>query len=146
MYYQNNLPCCRQSSSEPFSEMSTAYGMTPHSQTMPAYPPSPLIGTVLPTGMPTGPAIAPMPIQTPPQSVPTTVKDTIYTPGYLRTQIGRKMRVEFLIGSGTLIDRIGTLVGVGASYILIRPLESDDVLMCDIYSIKFVTVYDAAVR
>jgi hypothetical protein len=72
---------------------------------------------------------------------PATVQSTLYTPGFLRTQIGRQMRVEFLIGTnGPLVDRTGTLIGVGASYILLRPVESDDVMMCDIYSIKFVTI------
>jgi hypothetical protein len=64
-----------------------------------------------------------------------------FVPGFLRTQIGRKVRVEFLIGTGTTTDRIGTLVGVGASYILIRLEETDDILMADLYSIKFVTFY-----
>ena len=72
--------------------------------------------------------------------MPTTVESTLFTPGFLRTQIGRKVRVEFLIGTNNLTDRTGTLVAVGASYILIRPIESDDLMMCDIYSIKFVTI------
>lgn len=102
----------------------------------------------LPTGLPTGPA----PSQIPPAAVtPTTIGGTVapqtvmssqYIPGYLRTQIGQQVRVEFLIGTnGPLIDRIGTLVGVGASYILLRPQDSDDLLMADLYSIKFVTTY-----
>jgi hypothetical protein len=73
--------------------------------------------------------------------VPSTVQSTMYTPGFLTTQIGKLMRVEFLIGTnGPLIDRVGTLIAVGASYILLRPTGSDDLLLCDIYSIKFVTI------
>ena len=64
----------------------------------------------------------------------------MFTPGFLRTQIGRKMRVEFLLNQGPLVDRTGTLLAVGASYILLRLIESDDIMMCDIYSIKFVTI------
>jgi len=72
--------------------------------------------------------------------LPTTVESVLFTPGFLRTQIGRRVRVEFLIGTNNLTDRTGTLVAVGASYILIRPIDSDDLMMCDMYSIKFVTI------
>lgn len=71
----------------------------------------------------------------------TTVDSIMFTPGYLRTQIGKTIRVEFLIGNNMLVDRMGTLVAVGASYIIIREIEQDDLLLCDIYSIKFVRIY-----
>ncbi len=73
---------------------------------------------------------------------PTTVESPYYTAGFLKNFIGKNMRVEFLIGtSGALVDRTGELVEVGASYIVLRPLLSDDLLMADLYSIKFVTIY-----
>ena len=72
---------------------------------------------------------------------PLTTLSPLYTPGFLRTQIGRTVRVEFLVGTSGLTDRFGTLIGVGASYILIQEAESDDILLCDIYSIKFVRFY-----
>jgi hypothetical protein len=50
------------------------------------------------------------------------------------------MRVEFLLGTNLLTDRTGTLVAVGASYIVLRLVDSDDLMMCDIFSIKFVTI------
>lgn len=68
-------------------------------------------------------------------------QDVNYTQGYLKTQIGKRVRIEFLIGTGMLTDRIGTLLEVGISYVVIQPTETDDLLMCDIYSIKFVTIY-----
>jgi len=77
---------------------------------------------------------------TPGTQVPVTVENPLYTAGFLRTQIGRRIRVEFLLGTNLLTDRSGTLVAVGASYILIRLVDSDDLMMCDIYSIKFVTI------
>jgi hypothetical protein len=58
----------------------------------------------------------------------------------LREQIGKLMRVEFLIGTTNLTDRIGILEDVGASYILLRSIESDNLIYCDIYSIKFITI------
>ncbi len=68
-------------------------------------------------------------------------QDVLYTQGYLRTQIGKKVRIEFLIGTCSLNDRVGTLLEVGISYVIIRPIETDDKMLCDIYSIKFVTIY-----
>ena len=71
----------------------------------------------------------------------TPVLDIEYTQGYLKTQIGKRVKVEFLIGTNMLIDREGTLVDVGISYIIINEVETDDLLLCDIYSIKFVRFY-----
>lgn len=74
--------------------------------------------------------------------MPQTLENKYYTPGYLKTQIGKLVRLEFLIGTtGPLIDRIGTLLDVGASYVLIQPIASNDTLLTDLYSIKFVTIY-----
>jgi hypothetical protein len=73
------------------------------------------------------------------QPEPLTLTSTEYLNGFLRTQLGRRVRVEFLIGTGTLLDRTGTLVGVGANYINLRLIESDDVMTADFFSIKFIT-------
>jgi len=130
-------------------------GSTPLVPNQQALPVLPVGMPTLPTGMPTGPTPTPltsvnqigtsagqMMAAPPGEQAPQTLQSLLYTPGFLRSQIGRRMRVEFLIGTnGPLIDRIGTLVGVGASYILLRPVDSDDLLLCDIYSIKFVTIY-----
>lgn len=85
------------------------------------------------------PSTAPQPLA---MQTPTTVESPYYTAGFLRNFIGKSMRVEFLIGtSGALVDRTGELVEVGASYIVLKPAFSDDLLMCDLYAIKFVTIY-----
>lgn len=115
--------------------------------------------TVLPpTGLPTGPTSGPTPFslfgQNPPtlsdnlspitqlnQPAPVTTESLQYFNGFLRTQIGRKVRVDFLIGTNTLLDKAGTLLGVGANYILLQEEQTDDLIVCDYYSIKFVTVY-----
>ncbi len=61
---------------------------------------------------------------------------------YLQQHIGHNMRVQFLIGSdGTLVDRTGVLVEVGETFIVLQPTDTDDLLMCDLFSIKFVTIY-----
>ncbi|MDF2674759.1 MAG: hypothetical protein K0R09_3027 [Clostridiales bacterium] len=64
-----------------------------------------------------------------------------YTQGYLRTKIGARVKIEFLIGTNMLVDREGTLTQVGISYVIIREIDTDDDLLCDIYSIKFVRFY-----
>lgn len=71
---------------------------------------------------------------------PEILTNNIYTPAFLRGQIGKLVRVEFLIGTNNLVDRIGILEDVGASYILLRSLESNTTIYADIYSIKFVTI------
>ena len=73
-------------------------------------------------------------------NIPEILRNNIYTPAFLREQIGRLMRVEFLIGTNNMVDRIGVLQDVGASYILLRSVENDSLIYCDIYSIKFITI------
>ncbi len=112
---------------------------------------------VMPTGMPAGqyytypghqlasvPAqqITSVPAPPPPAEIaPQTLTSVMYTPGYLKTQIGRKVKIEFLIGTNLVVDREGTLVDVGASYVIIQETETDDLLLADLYSIKFVKFY-----
>lgn len=70
------------------------------------------------------------------------IQDTNYTQGYLRTQIGKRVRATFLLGTGTLQDRTGILESVGISYIILRNEETNTKEMADIYSIKFVVIFD----
>ena len=72
--------------------------------------------------------------------VPETVTNELYTPAFLRQHIGKLVRVEFLIGTNYLEDRTGILVEVGARYIVLRSIQDGNLLYCDIYSIKFVTI------
>ena len=65
-----------------------------------------------------------------------------YTQGYLKTQIGKRVRVTFLIGTNLIQDRTGTLLQVGISYIILRETDTNSKVLCDIYSIKFVNIYD----
>lgn len=74
--------------------------------------------------------------------MPEVLKNPIYTPGFLRTQIGKLMRVVFLIGSSSLDDRVGILEEVGASYIVLRSVEGNIKLYGDLYAIKFITISD----
>lgn len=95
----------------------------------------------MPTGMPAGGVTGTAPITPFNQPIPVTTESTLYINGFLRTMIGRKVTVDFLIGTNTFTDRTGTLLAVGADYIVLNEVETDDILVCDFFSIKFVTVY-----
>ncbi len=73
--------------------------------------------------------------------MPVTTESLQFMNGFMRTQIGRRVTIEFLIGTNTLTDRTGTLLAVGADYILINEVETDDILLCDFYSMKFIKFY-----
>lgn len=73
------------------------------------------------------------------ESTPETLTNPIYIPGFLRQNIGRWMRVEFLIGN-TMTDRVGVLTEVGASYILLHSIDPNSYILCDMFSIKFVVI------
>ncbi len=59
----------------------------------------------------------------------------------LRDNVGEYVDVEFLIGTGALVTRSGYLNTVGVSYIVLFEDKLDRYMICDIYSIKFVTFY-----
>ena len=72
---------------------------------------------------------------------PVTAESIQYLNGFIRTQIGRRIRVTFLIGSNMTEEKEGYLLGVGANYILMNELDTDDLTACDFYNIKFITFF-----
>lgn len=64
-----------------------------------------------------------------------------YLNGYLRTQIGKYVKAEFLVGSTNIAVKYGKLTGVGLNYILIENPATGDVSACDFYNIKFFTTH-----
>ncbi len=75
----------------------------------------------------------------PERPIPETVQSTLFVPGYLQTQIGKLMRVDFLIGN-SVESRTGRLAEVGAAYIILQQLNVHT--MCDLFSIKFAVIID----
>lgn len=65
-----------------------------------------------------------------------------YTPAFLKTQIGKRVEAQFIIGTDLYVDKSGTLIDVGIDYIIIRETNSNNRVLCDMYSLKFVTFYD----
>ncbi len=80
-------------------------------------------------------------VEIPIQPGPPVLKDTKYLQGYLRENIGRYVRIDFLIGTNTLIDKAGELIDVGIDYVILREAETDDYDIGDLYSIKFVKIF-----
>lgn len=72
---------------------------------------------------------------------PVTRESIQYLNGFIRTQIGRRVSIDFLIGSNNIETKSGYLLAVAANYILINELDTNDVTACDFYNIKFIRFY-----
>ncbi len=81
-------------------------------------------------------AYAPNPVLNVPG--PPSVMDPGYIPGYLRTQIGKKVRAEFVFDN-LFLDKTGILKEVGYNYFVLEDLGTKAMVMCDLYSARFVT-------
>lgn len=66
-----------------------------------------------------------------------TCPDMLYD--FLSSHIGKLLRVDFLIGD-RLESRKGKLLNVGKEYIVLKLFQNGCTVICDINSIKFVTV------
>ena len=67
------------------------------------------------------------------------LSDTAYLPAFLKTAIGKLVRVESLIG-GCLESRVGILLEAGADYIVLKLYRGCSTMICDASSIKYITV------
>lgn len=155
-----SVPLCPGCGPGMYTDQTGMQGQGIMPMTQPMVPPRQDLLAQMPTGIPGGSALgtAPLmqqgmrqqtmapsqdlaPIMPWNQPIPVTTESLMYMNGFMRTQIGRRVTVEFLIGTNTLVDKTGTLLAVGANYILINEIESDDILLCDFYSIKFMKFY-----
>jgi len=111
--------------------------MQPQTQAQPQMPimPPPF---EQPENIPTQPISAPVFYEELPE---TPAMSTEYTQGFLETQIGQRVKIEFLLGSNILTDRTGILQEVGISYVVLFDTLTNTLLLCDIFSIKFVRFY-----
>ena len=57
----------------------------------------------------------------------------------LQENVGNYVIVEFLIGTGSLTSRQGQLYYVGAQFLVLYDEFEDRFVVCDIFSVKFVT-------
>lgn len=74
-------------------------------------------------------------------AIPVTNESIQYLNGFIRSQIGRRVSVEFVVGTDTIIEKEGYLVAVGANFILLSELTGDDIIACDFYNLKFIKFY-----
>lgn len=137
-----------------FPAMSTETSVTaPAAETIPGQPDPPFLSETAVTA--TGSGVIPEPIlpEAPQFQVPNNpllppgyqesinYENLQYLNGFLRTQIGKYMRVEQLVGSNMLEDRYGYLIGVGVNYILLQEQGTGNVSALDYYNIKYVYIY-----
>jgi hypothetical protein len=73
-------------------------------------------------------------------AAPPVITNTAYLQGFLKSQIGKFMKVNFLLGTGTFIDKEGILQEVGIDHIVLREVATDTDVVADLYSIKFVEI------
>ncbi len=81
-------------------------------------------------------AYAPNPIFNVPG--PPSVMDPGYIPGYLKSQIGKKVRAEFVF-TNLYLDKTGILKEVGYNFFVLEDNATGAMIMCDLYSARFVT-------
>lgn len=72
---------------------------------------------------------------------PPPVMNKNYIPGYLTSLIGKVVRAEFIVGTNSFLDKAGRLIEVGVNYFVLEDLLSGALIMCDLYSVKFVNVF-----
>ena len=60
----------------------------------------------------------------------------------LQQNIGVYVVCEFLIGTQNIQMKDGLIYAVGVNFLTLYQEEYDTYVMCDIYSLKFVTFYD----
>ena len=63
-----------------------------------------------------------------------------FIPYYLASNIGKNVRAEFIVGTNQYVDKTGMLTEVGINYFVLRDVNSRTDIMCDLYSVKFVTI------
>lgn len=71
---------------------------------------------------------------------PPTMTEPYYIPNYLARNIGKNVRAEFVVGTSQFMDKSGILREVGVNYFVLEDYISHALIMCDLYSVKFVTI------
>ncbi len=63
-----------------------------------------------------------------------------FIPYYLASNIGRAVRAEFIVGTSQYVDKAGVIKEVGVNYFVLYDTNARADIMCDLYSVKFVTI------
>lgn len=115
----------------------TATPISPNVQTPPGYSGAPITPNMQnPPAGPYLPLNPPMPMY---QEGPPTLQSD-YIPGFLASIIGRNVKAEFIVGTSQYVEKTGKLVDVGVNYFVLQDINSRTNIMCDLYSVRFVTI------
>jgi hypothetical protein len=97
--------------------------------------------------------VTPQPTRPMPQAQPSEQPDFVqgpppsaevgYIPYFLTQNIGKSVRAEFIIGNNQYADKTGILLEVGINYFVLDDVGSRTHIMCDLYSVKFVTILNS---
>ena len=58
----------------------------------------------------------------------------------MRTQVGRNATIQFSVGDNNLVEKRGRILAVGDDYILLDEEGTGNILVCDFYNIRFVSL------
>lgn len=114
----------------------------PQQQTQSISPMTP-IGPYTDPSTPLSPSI-PSPYSAPitpsTQQGPPPVTESDYIPGFLASNIGRNVKAEFIVGTSQYVEKVGKLIRVGVNFFVLQDINSRTNIMCDLYSVRFVTI------
>ena len=71
--------------------------------------------------------------------IPETLTNPVFLPAYLKNHIGKLVKIESLVGD-CLQARVGTLLQVGADFIVIKLNQNCSSMVIEGRSIKFITI------
>lgn len=59
----------------------------------------------------------------------------------LQSSLGEYVVIEFLIGTSNLTEKSGLLYAVGNNFVTLYDIKNGQYIVCDLFSVKFVTIY-----
>lgn len=68
--------------------------------------------------------------------------ESTYITGYLCGHTGRYIRMEFLFGEQTHVEKTGILREVGRNYIVMQEMGTENMIVCPLDKIKFINIYN----
>lgn len=61
---------------------------------------------------------------------------------FLTQNVGREVVITFLIGTQNTTQRSGEIYFVGSTYVVLHDVKNSLYTLCNLYSIKFITMYE----
>jgi len=69
------------------------------------------------------------------------------TAEFFKKHIGRIISIQSVLGrNGPVVRKTGRIVDVDDGFIALRRTETDDIILCDLYSIRFARIYGSIAR